>query len=209
MPRVTATNALAAVTVLVSLAITLAGLEDPAAFGIGFVPARVGGAPLPEHFFALPVWLTPLSATLIHIGPLHLLSNFVMLVYAGRQVEQVIGGRSTLLVYAVGAYAAAFAQWIPDPQSIVPMAGASGAASALLGAYAIYYGKSRARAIGPIPADFVHIVWLIAAWTILNYLIALLAETAGFGIAWAAHVGGFVAGIALARPLLRWRWRKA
>jgi membrane associated rhomboid family serine protease len=209
MPRVTATGAVAAVTVLVSLIVTIAGVEGPAAYGVGFIPARVGGAGLPPDMFQLPVWLTPLSTTLVHIGPLHLLSNLVMLVFAGRQVEQVIGARLTLLLYAVGAYASAFAQWLPDPDSIVPMAGASGAASALIGAYAILYGQSRARAIGPIPADLVHIAWLIAAWTIINYLIALLALNAGFSVAWLAHVGGFVAGVALARPLMRWRWRKA
>ena len=64
MPRVTATTVLAAVTVIVSLAITLTGSEAAAAFGVGFVPARVGGAALPADLFQLPVWLTPLSATL-------------------------------------------------------------------------------------------------------------------------------------------------
>ncbi len=203
--RVTATGVLAAVTVAVSLAITLSGSEAVAGFGLGFVPARVGGAVLPPDLFWLPAWLTPLSTTLVHSGPLHLLSNMVLLVFAGAQVERVIGPRLLLLVYAAGAYASAFAQWLPDPGSESPMVGASGAASALLGVYAIYYGRSRARAIGPIPADFVQAAWLIAAWTVVNFMVALLAADYGLMIAWVAHVGGFVAGVAMARPLLKWR----
>jgi membrane associated rhomboid family serine protease len=89
------------------------------------------------------------------------------------------------------------------------MIGASGAISAIVGAYALLYGRSRARAIGPIPAAVVNIAWLAAGWAAINILVAWVAQSAGLGIAAGAHVGGFLAGLALMRPLLAWNWRSA
>ena len=89
------------------------------------------------------------------------------------------------------------------------MVGASGAASAVVGAYSLLYGRSKTKAIGPIPAQVVHILWLAIAWTLVNLLMATAFLRGGVAIAAAAHIGGFFAGLALAGPLLRWRWRKA
>ena len=210
--RVTATLVLAAVTIAVSLAVTATGQEGAAAIGAGFIPARADGAALPPEYWSLPVWVTPLSATLIHLGLLHLASNLVMLVFAGSQTERAIGPRGVLIVYLVGAYAAAAGQWLgaeflPGGEPFQPVVGASGAVSALIGAYAVLYGRTRARAIGPVPAWLVNALWIAAAWALLNYLFALaLADT--LPIAWQAHIGGFVAGMILARPLMRWRFRE-
>ena len=85
--------------------------------------------------------------------------------------------------------------------SPVPMIGASGAISAIVGAYALLFGERRARRIGPVPADVVHIAWLAAAWVGIQLLIG----AAGMGdvtVAIGAHIGGFAAGLVLARPLL-------
>jgi len=114
-----------------------------------------------------------------------------------------------VVLYLVGAYAAAAAQWAVEPMSEVPMIGASGAVSAVVGAYALLYGRPRAKAIGPLSARTVHVLWLAAAWTVLNLLIGVLSTQAGMPIAAAAHIGGFVVGLALARPLLVWRWKGA
>jgi membrane associated rhomboid family serine protease len=89
------------------------------------------------------------------------------------------------------------------------MIGASGAASAVVGAYSLLFGRSRATAIGPIPAQAVHVVWLAVAWTVINLLIGYAFLTADVRVAAAAHIGGFLAGLALARPLLMWKWRRA
>ena len=89
------------------------------------------------------------------------------------------------------------------------MIGASGAASAIVGAYSLLYGRSRARAIGPIPARAVHVIWLAAAWVVINLMTGLAFQAANIGIAAAAHIGGFIAGLILARPLFAWNWRKA
>ncbi|WP_246202835.1 rhomboid family intramembrane serine protease [Sphingomonas lacunae] len=200
------TNAIAVVTIAAWLvAILGAQWFDAAAFG-GFIPARVfGGHDLPG---ALPWPLTPLSATLIHADLLHLAFNMLMLVWCGRQVEQAIGGGYTLLLYGVGAYAAALGQFVMGPHQTSVMVGASGAISALMAFYALVFSEQKVRQIGPIPSHIVRALWLGAAWVGLQMLIGLGFGIGGALIAVGAHIGGFIAGLLLARPLLRLRYRR-
>ena len=198
------------VLVLVTVAAWIAGLVlspfmDIAALG-GFIPARVFGHVTVVG--ALPVWLTPLSATLIHSGVLHIAFNMVMLLWCGRQIEPALGWKYFLLVYVVGAYAAALGQWALDPHATGPMVGASGAISAIVAVYALVFSEQSVPAIGPIPSYVVRVAWLATAWIALQTMIGL-----GFGmgaslIAVGAHIGGFVAGLLLARPVLRLRYRR-
>ncbi len=203
------TIGIAVVTVFVSLLITLSSAENWAAVNVGFIPARLTQGDVGGSGLLVPAILTPLTATLVHGGLFHLGMNLLLLVYAGIATERTLGSTGVAVLYGVGAFAAALAQTLPDPQSVVPMIGASGAAAAILGAYALLFGQSRARAVGPIPAGVVNAVWLAVAWAVVNVLIAFLAASTGLGIAAAAHIGGFIAGLALARPLLAWRWRGA
>lgn len=206
MPR-SATGWIAAVTALVSLAIILLGAEQQAAMLFGFVPARLAGeltlAP------AVPALLTPLSATLVHGGLLHLAFNLLMLLFCGVAVERVIGPGATLLLYVVGAFVAAAAQFLVDPHSLLPMVGASGAISALIGAFALSFGKARQIVAAAWLNRAIHIVWLAAAWTAIQWMVGFVAGQQGISIAIAAHIGGFAAGLALQRPLLLWRYRRA
>lgn len=207
MRRISATAVLVAVTAVVSLAAEFGwGLYD-ASMRAGFIPARLSG--IPTDFAAVPALLTPLSSTLVHGGVLHLAMNLVMLGFTGQQAERAVGRTGIFVLYGVGAYAAAFAQWLPDPQSVIPMVGASGAASAVVGAYSLLFGRSRAKAIGPIPAQAVHVLWLAVAWTLINLMVAYAFLGAGVAVAAAAHIGGFIAGLLLAKPLVRWNWRRA
>lgn len=207
MHRLTATAVIAVVTTLVSVVVQMSGMTDLAAWFAGFVPARASGTL--DLIDALPVWLTPLSSTLVHAGFIHLGFNLLMLVYIGNQTERAIGPGGLTFLYVVGAYAAAVAQWAVGPEMRIPMIGASGAISAWLGAYALLFGRSRAKALGPIPAQVVHIAWLATAWIGINVLLGVLSRQAGMPVAAAAHIGGFFAGLALARPLLLYRWRRA
>ena len=205
--RVTAIIAVA--TLLLSVLVLLSGGLSAISFGAGFIPARFAGAELPEGLpLVVPAVLTPLSATLVHGSVMHLVFNLVMLGFCGRLLERAIGGNALIVLYVAGAYAAALVQWAFEPLSPVPMIGASGAISAVLGAYALLYGERRAKAIGPIPADVVHVAWLAAAWVGMQMLIGA-AGMGGVTVAIGAHIGGFVAGLALARPLLLWRYRGA
>ena len=188
--------------------ITLFGVTNYAAVFAGFIPALASGATVVSYAgYILPWWLTPISATLVHAGFGHLLLNMVVLFYCGRLLEHALGSRAICILYLVGAYAAALGQWALDPYSTAPLIGASGAISAIIAAYAALYGKTRAKALGPIPARVLHILWLAAAWIGVQLLFAL----AGLGgtIALGAHVGGFLIGLALTRPLLLWRYRGA
>ena len=97
----------------------------------------------------------PILPTLLHGGWLHLGFNLLILLYCGRQVETVLGRTLYLILYAAGAYAAAAGQWFLNPQLPIPMIGASGAISAIIGAYALLFSNSKVRAIGPIPASVV------------------------------------------------------
>lgn len=201
--------AIAAVTVIASLLVTLSGYEMVAAYVGGFIPVRVELALLGQDQGTIPAWLTPFSSTLIHGGPLHLMFNMVMLVYAGVASERALGSRGVVVLYLVGAVVACAAQWLPDPNSSQPMIGASGAVSALVGAYSLLYGRQKTRDLGPIPAWMLHVLWLLAAWTVLNLAMGLISASAGMPIAAAAHIGGFIVGLVLCRPLLLWRWRGA
>lgn len=183
------------------------GLSDWVAVRAGFVPGRVTGSPV---LGVVPVWLTPLTATLIHGGIIHLGFNMLMLGYCGRFVEYAVGTVGLIILYVVGAYAAALAQYLAGPTMLIPMIGASGAISAVVGAYALLYSQKRSSVakFGRF-GHWLHVLWLAAAWIAVQLLIALATIAAHMAIAVAAHIGGFIAGLLLARPLLLWRYRKA
>lgn len=175
-----------------------AGWVAPAA---GFTPMLAArGMVWPGVAHAVPAWLTPLSATLVHGSLMHIFFNMIMLVFCGRFVEAALGTARFTLLYVAGAYAAAAGQFLADPHSLVPMIGASGAVSAVVAAQAMIFGVRRPRAIGPLSSNVLNIVWLAIAWIVLQFL---TSRAIGGGIAVAAHIGGFAAGLLLAMPLLR------
>jgi membrane associated rhomboid family serine protease len=203
--RVTVT--IAAVTVLAWGLATGLGIGDGAAVWAGFIPARVGD--LPNDGSLAPLFLTPLTATLVHAGLWHLLFNLLMHVFCGRSVEAIIGGPQLAILYVTGAYAAAASHYLVDPADLTPMIGASGAISAVLGAYAMLFGRNRVKIANPTVALWVNALWLMAAWVGLQLIVGLTFETTGSRVAIAAHIGGFLAGLLLAKPLLLLRYRKA
>lgn len=203
--RAPATLAIAALTAAAWLIAWIAGWQEGAVVAGGFVPAHaLGGGEGP-----VPALLTPLTATLVHSGIVHIVFNLIMLIFCGRSVEPVLGGRGIVILYLVGAYAAAAAQYAVGPGETVPMVGASGAISALLGAYALLFGRNKVKIAHPALATLLNALWLGAAWVALQILVGFTFETTGLRIAVAAHIGGFLAGLALAKPLLLLRWRGA
>jgi membrane associated rhomboid family serine protease len=201
------TQAIMAVTSIVWIALWATGWLPPSGIFGGFIPARVSGAAVIAG--ALPVWITPLSAALLHASLMHLGFNMLTLAFCGRFTESAIGPVPYLVLYVVGAYAAAAAQFVASPSSPVPMIGASGAISAVVGAYAMLYGQQKARAIGPLSPTVVRVLWLAAAWIVVQWMFELAMSGSMTQIAIAAHIGGFIAGLLLARPLLLWRYRRA
>ncbi|WP_022682684.1 rhomboid family intramembrane serine protease [Sphingobium bisphenolivorans] len=215
LPAGRMTNGIAAITFVAFLLIYLAGQVDNAAIIAGFIPARIEDGALLAGMAAVPVWLTPISCTLVHANWLHVGFNLFMFLFCGRQVEQVLGKGATLILYVAGAYGATALQWAIDPHSPNPMVGASGAISAIIATYALLYSQQNVRRIGPLSANLVRALWLAASWIGIQLMIGL-ATSGGAGgglgdlgqIAIAAHIGGFLVGLALTRPLLLWRFRK-
>lgn len=171
-----------------------------------FVPADVGSG---AGSAALPVWLTPLTSAFLHANFIHIGFNLLIFVFCGRPTEAVLGPGGMIVLFAVGAYAAAAGQYLVDPDSLTPMIGASGAVSAVLGAYALLFGRNKVKVASPTLALWLHALWLLAAWIILNVIVGIVMGSAGIMIAVAAHIGGFIIGLVLARPLLLFRYRKA
>ncbi|MDB5681500.1 MAG: rhomboid family intrarane serine protease [Sphingomonas bacterium] len=193
-------------TTIVSAIVLLSGYLGLAAGMGGFIPALVSAKLVVAP--TIPVWLTPLTCTLLHGSALHLLFNMVMLIYCGRETERALGSGGVAVLYLVGAYAAAAGQWAQNPLSTMPTIGASGAIAAIIAAYALLFGRNRARRVGPLSASLLHALWLGAAWTVINLLINL-AMLSAQPVAVGAHIGGFLAGLILTRPILLWRYRKA
>jgi membrane associated rhomboid family serine protease len=201
-----ATGIIALITAAVSAIAFFSGLDFFVAVA-GFIPARLSGLlPLPG---ALPAWLTPWSSALIHGSWLHLFINMLVLVFVGSQVERVIGASGLVLAYLIGAIAASATQFAVDPSSATPMVGASGAISALFGLYALFFGRPKQVTVNQKINRWIHAAWLLATWIVLQWMSQVLAGGQGIMLATPAHIGGFIAGLLLQRPLLLWRYRKA
>jgi membrane associated rhomboid family serine protease len=206
IPR-TASVAIAALTVLAFLIAGLLSANNEAALMLGFIPARWSGL-LPDW---PGVWaiLTPLSATLVHGGFLHLAFNLLMLLWCGAGVERVLGRGALIMLYVVGAYTAAVAQWLADPGSIIPVIGASGAISAVIGAFALSFGRAKQITRSAKLNRLINAAWLLAAWVVMQIMVGVASGSQGVMLATPAHIGGFIAGLLMQRPLLLWRYRKA
>ena len=206
VPR-TATAWIAIVTAAFWLIAYAAGAQESAAIAMGFIPDRWSGGILLAP--AVPAFLTPLSAALVHGGFIHLGFNLLILLWCGTAVERVLGAKSLILIYLVSAYVAAVAQWAVEPNAAIPMVGASGAVSGIVGAFALSFGQQKRIVASPRLNRMLNALWLLAAWVVLQLLTGMLAGLEGVLLATPAHIGGFVAGLLMQRPLLMWRYRRA
>jgi membrane associated rhomboid family serine protease len=217
-PRGPVTNALVVINLVIAAVLLVPLWWQTAVITGGLFPIRLSGD---SHAFAgqgllVPAWLTPLSAAFLHGGVAHVMLNMLMLLLIGKMVERVLGGRLYLALYLVGAYAAATTEWLAAvlrwPLSLdmmAPAIGASGAISAIIGAYVLLFPNRQPRPWGPIPAHIARPLHLTIAWVALNLAIGFVGPDVGISIAIWSHIGGFLAGLLLARPLLLWRYRKA
>ena len=211
--RARVTMGVALVTFAAWAIVALLGAGEWAAIWGGFIPARLayGG----DGMLA-PFWLTPLTATLVHAGIVHLAFNLLILVFCGRPVESVLGPIGFAILYLLGAYAAAGAQYWLNPLSPAPMVGASGAISAIVGAYAMLFGRNKVRIANHRLAVWLNALWLMVAWVALQLCMGIalagpdfLFSGEGIQVAIGAHIGGFLIGVLLANPLLLFRYRRA
>ena len=158
---------------------------------------------VPVQLLAHPaeLWVTVLTSMFLHGGWFHVISNMWVLFIFGDNVEDRLGGSRYLVFYLLSGVAAALLEAFILPASPVPMIGASGAIAGVLGAYLILYPRAKIASLVPIlfiftiidiPAFLFLLFWfvsqLFSGWLTLS-------GTAGIGVAWWAHVGGFLFGM--------------
>jgi membrane associated rhomboid family serine protease len=136
----------------------------------------------------------------LHAGWLHLLGNMLFLHVFGRGVEDRLGRLRYLCLYGLGGAAAGATEALVDPRSPVPVIGASGAIAGVAGAYLLFFPASRVlTVVGEVPALVWLLLWL--GWQVLSGLGIFGAPAGAGGVAFWAHVGGFVAGAILGPSL--------
>ena len=171
-------------------------------YSFGLIPAvLLGSQQLPPELAAIPPSLTVVTSMFLHGGWMHLIGNMLYLWIFGDNVEDAMGHGRFIVFYLLCGVAAALAQALPDPGSTLPMLGASGAISGVLGAYLLLFPRARVLVLVPI-GFFIQLVrWpasvVLLLWFGLQFLSTLLAPAHAGGVAFRAHVGGFIAGMAL------------
>ncbi len=153
-----------------------------------------------EHYSTpLPVYFNFLSSMFMHGGIMHIFGNMLFLFIFGDNLENLLGHIRFAAFYIVCGLAAAMAQIVMDSDSVIPMLGASGAISGVLGGYVLLFPQRQVRAIifnflTTVPA-FV----AIGIWIGYQLILGYLTPAGTGGVAYAAHIGGFVAGVALVK----------
>jgi membrane associated rhomboid family serine protease len=184
-----------------------------AIFTLGVIPAVLfGHAQLPPEVAVVPPTATVFTSMFLHGGWLHLAGNMLYLWIFGDNIEDRMGRARFLVFYLVCGVAAVFAQALPAPETRVPMVGASGAISGVLGAYLLLFPHARVLVL--VPFGFIlkvirlPAVWVLGLWFVIQLVSSLMAPAGEGGVAFRAHLGGFVAGLVLVRIFLPRRRRR-
>ena len=173
-----------------------------AVHAFGLIPAVLtGAAELPPQLDIIAPPLSVLTSMFLHGGFLHLAGNVLYLWVFADNVEDAMGHWRFVLFYALCGTAAALAQTLHAPSSAIPMVGASGAISGVLGAYLVLYPRARVLVLLPL-GFYLHATkmpagLLLVLWFAIQIMSSLMADPNTPGVAWLAHIGGFAAGVAL------------
>jgi membrane associated rhomboid family serine protease len=170
-------------------------------FTYGLIPARFWAVD------GLDRWLPLLTSAFLHGGWLHLISNMLALYIFGDNVEDRMGHGRYLIFYLVGGILAGLAHALVHPTSTLPTIGASGAVAAILGAYLLLYPQARVITLIPLPLFIIFpiieipVIFYLGFWFLSQLFSGAFALTNDTfqqgGVAWWAHVGGFIAGMIL------------
>jgi membrane associated rhomboid family serine protease len=171
-------------------------------YSLGVIPAvLLGRETLPPELKLVSPPFTVITSMFMHGGFMHLLGNMLYLWIFGDNVEDSMTRPRFVVLYLLSGIAAVLAQALPDPSSTIPMVGASGAISGVLGSYLLLFPHARVLVAIPIgfilqtvrlPAGAVLVLWFV-----LQLVSNLLASGQGGGVAFRAHIGGFIAGMLL------------
>jgi membrane associated rhomboid family serine protease len=175
---------------------------------LGFMPAVLFGYARIEG----DVWVSPagsiFTAMFVHGGFFHLAGNMIYLWVFGDNVEDRVGRGRFIAFYLICGGVAAFSQALLDTRSTVPMIGASGAISGVLGAYLILYPRANVFLAMPLLLARIPALVMLGLWFAGQLARSLLIEPGAGGVAFTAHIGGFIAGAVLVRWFLRERRKR-
>ena len=189
---------------------------DQLIFTFGFIPERFF-AEQAEGWLNISGFLPVFSSMFLHANLIHLISNMWMLWIFGDNVEDCMGHGRYLLFFLLCGVASVAAQALANPQSAIPMIGASGAISGVLGAYFLTYPHARILTLLPIfiliylielPAYFFLGFWFIMQFVQGSLYSLNSDQIVGGGVAWWAHVGGFAAGVVLLQVFRCKDWQR-
>lgn len=149
-------------------------------------------------------WITILTSMFMHASWMHIIGNMVYLWAFGREIEDAMGSAKFLFFYLVGGVVAMMAQILGDPFSRIPALGASGAIAAVMGAFIITFPRDRIRTVVFffifIRVAFIPAALLIGFWFLMQVLdVGVVAHVKTGGVAYLAHIGGFLFGVITAR----------
>ena len=165
-------------------------------YSYGLIPSvLMGHDELPMDIYALPAHLTIFSSMFMHGGFMHILGNMLYMWIFADNIEDDLGPYKFLIFYLLSGVGAAMTQVFMDTHSQIPMVGASGAIGGVLGAYLINHPKAKVLVL--IPFGFFSQLIKIRALYVLGFWFILQFISSGGGVAYAAHIGGFVSGMIL------------
>ena len=149
-------------------------------------------------------WITLVTSMFMHGGWMHIIGNMVYLWAFGREIEEVMGGFRFSVFYLLGGIVAMAAQVLGDPMSRVPSLGASGAIAAVMGAFIVTYPRDRIKTLVFFfiffRVTFIPAAILIGFWFLIQvFHVGMVATVKTGGVAYLAHVGGFLFGVVTAR----------
>lgn len=182
---------------------------EMAVYRLGVIPAALlGDKTLPPELAMVPPTLTVFTSMFMHGGWMHLIGNMLYLWIFGNNIEDAMGHVRFVVFYLLCGIAAVFAQALPNMESTIPMIGASGAISGVLGAYLLLFPRAHVLVLVPL-GFFTRTMYLPAMlvlgfWFLLQLINSALADPGQGGVAFGAHIGGFIAGMVLL-PLFKYR----
>lgn len=208
--------ALIGVNILVFVLLQQLGSNDSFSYAFSLVPKEIttgvditgvqivrdsfgNTGQIPHFATPLPVYFNFISSMFMHGDFMHLFGNMLFLWIFGDNLENLLGHVRYIAFYLVCGIAAAVAQIVMDTDSIIPMLGASGAISGVLGGYILLFPQRRVRALifnflTEVPAYVA-----VGIWILFQIIQGYLASADTGGVAYAAHIGGFIAGLALVK----------
>lgn len=180
-------------------------------FQYGYIPYELVTSVELTPEIPASAWLTPFSSMFMHGGWMHLIGNMLFLWIYGNNIEDYFGPVKFLFFYVIAGLAAITLYTLFDSYSQIPLVGASGAIAGVMGAYMVLHPNARITALVvfffiqfvTVPAKVVLGIWI--AYQLLMSFTSLGAG--GGGVAWMAHVGGFVFGYLVMRIIVRFRGR--